>query len=67
MILKQEFLDSNNITPTGFNQLGHDSNFFIGNDPNEWRTNVANFQEIIYLNIYDGIDLRYYSNDDDLK
>lgn len=38
------------------------ANYFIGNDPARWRTNVSNFSRIRYQAIYPGIDLVFYSN-----
>jgi len=35
------------------------SNFFLGNDPIYWRTNVRAFREVVYGNLYAGIDLVY--------
>ena len=67
IILKQEFVGANQIKPVGREPLGYSSNFFYGNDPSNWRTNIPNYQEIYYENIYDGIDLRYYSNQKGLK
>jgi hypothetical protein len=43
------------------------SNFFYGNDPSKWRSYVSNYQEVYYENLYDGIDLRYYTNENGLK
>ena len=43
------------------------TNYFIGNDPAKWRTNVPNYGRIRYANIYDGIDLVYYGNQSRLE
>ncbi len=37
-------------------------NYFIGNDPKQWRTNVPTFGRVRYKSIYPGIDLIYYGN-----
>lgn len=67
VILKQEFLGANEIHPVGRTRLDHNSNFFYGNDSSKWQTKVPNYQEIFYGNLYDGIDLRYYLNENGLK
>lgn len=36
-------------------------NFFLGNDPSHWRTDVPSYASITYRDIYPGIDLCYYS------
>ncbi len=37
-------------------------NYFIGNDPSQWHTNVPTYQAVRYQNVYPGIDLLYYGN-----
>lgn len=48
---------------TGMDKLPGVSNYFIGNDPRKWRTNVEAFAKVKYENLYPGIDLIYYGND----
>ncbi len=67
VILKQEFVGANLVRPVGRERLSWNSNFFYGNDSSKWCTEIPNFREIYYENLYDGIDLRYYSNDNGLK
>jgi hypothetical protein len=67
IVLKQEFIGANEVRPIGKNGLSWNSNFFYGNDSGKWCTNVPNYAEVYYENIYDGIDLRYYSNEKGLK
>lgn len=43
------------------------SNYFIGNDPEQWRTNVPNYEKVRYEQIYDGIDLVFYGNNQKLE
>ena len=47
--------------------MGHDelpgkANYFIGNDPKKWRTNVPTYAKVRYHNVYPGVDLEYYGN-----
>lgn len=35
-------------------------NYFIGNDPDKWASEVGLFNEVEIQGIYDGIDIRYY-------
>ncbi len=37
-------------------------NYFLGNDPSQWRTNVPTYGRVRYKNVYPGIDLLYYGN-----
>ena len=43
------------------------SNYFIGNDPAKWRTNVPTYAKVKYQNVYRGIDLVYYGNPQQLE
>jgi hypothetical protein len=43
------------------------SNYFIGNDPAKWRTNVAHFARVQYSHVYPGVDLVYYGNQRQLE
>ena len=47
---------------TGVDELAGTSNYFIGNDPAKWRTNVPTYAKVKYEGIYSGIDLVYYGN-----
>jgi len=42
---------------TGVDELAGTSNYFIGNDPTKWRTNVPTYAKVKYEGIYSGIDL----------
>ncbi|MGH7813392.1 MAG: hypothetical protein ACREQI_05250, partial [Candidatus Binataceae bacterium] len=44
----------------GVDPLPGKSNYFIGNDPKKWRTDVPMYAKVRYRNIYPGIDLVYY-------
>jgi hypothetical protein len=61
------FEESNKVTPIGIDRLPFNSNFFIGNDPSGWRTDVPNFAEVAYEGLYEGIDLVYHQAPGGLK
>ncbi len=52
---------------TGMNQLPGTVNYFSGNDPSQWHTNVAVFGRVVYQDVYPGIDLAYYGNNGALE
>lgn len=43
------------------------SNYFVGNVPERWRTNIPNYAKVRYRNVYPGIDLIYYGNQRQLE
>ena len=43
------------------------NNYFIGNDPSKWASRCKVFQEVLYKDVYPGIDARYYSDGGRLK
>ena len=42
--------------------LPGNSNYFIGNDPKKWRTDVSSYGKVQYKDIYPGISLVYYGS-----
>ena len=46
----------------GLDKLVTKSNYFIGNDPAKWRTDIPNYKRVKYSDVYPGIDLEYYGN-----
>jgi hypothetical protein len=51
----------------GQNELEGRVNYFIGNDPAKWRTNVPTFGRVRYAEVYPGIDVVYYGNQKKLE
>jgi hypothetical protein len=43
------------------------TNYFIGNDPTQWRTNVSLFSRVRFPSVYKDIDLVYYGNQQQLE
>ncbi len=52
--------DNPNAKIRGEDQLPGYSNYFIGNQPQDWHTQIANYGRVNYQGIYPGIDLVYY-------
>jgi hypothetical protein len=62
-------LDGANATPhvDGLEELPGKANYFIGNDPAKWRTNVPTYARVKYHAVYPGVDLVYYGNQQQLE
>lgn len=67
VVLHLSFQNANTVTPVGREILPHQSNFFYGNEPSGWYSEVPNFEVVLYENIYDNIDLKFYFNNNGLK
>jgi hypothetical protein len=52
---------------SGMDPLPGKSNYFIGNDPSKWRTDVPNYARVKYENVYPGVDVVYYGNQGQLE
>jgi Beta-propeller repeat/Fibronectin type III domain len=42
------------------NQLPGASNYFLGNDPGRWRTNVPRYARVSYQDVYPGVNLAFH-------
>ncbi len=56
-----------NAGPVGEEPLPGTDNYFIGNDPAKWHTNVPTYAQVRYRDIYPGIDLVYYGSQRQLE
>ena len=52
---------------SGMAPLAGKSNYLIGSDPAAWRKNVPSFEKVRYENLYPGIDLMFYGNQQQLE
>ncbi|HEY1269603.1 MAG TPA: SBBP repeat-containing protein [Candidatus Binatia bacterium] len=51
----------------GIDELCGKSNYFIGNDPSKWRKNVPQYGKVRYEEVYPGIDVVFYGNQNQLE
>lgn len=51
----------------GLNKLVTKTNYFIGNNPQKWRTGIATYAKVQQHNVYPGVDLVYYGNEQQLE
>ncbi len=63
LVIKASFVGANpNPTVVGEEMMGYKCNYFLGNEPSSWRTDVANYRAVRFKDIYPGIELKYYGN-----
>ena len=52
---------------TGLDRTATQINYFMGNDPNKWHTDVPAYSKVKYAGIYPGVDLMFYGNRRELE
>ncbi len=58
---------SKSCRPVGTGKLSRYNNYFLGNDPARWASEVPCFSSVLYEEIYDCVDVQVYSKDQLLK
>lgn len=62
------FINSNSfVRPKAFGRSNIYYNYFFGSDPAKWGSKAYQYQEIVYQNIYNGIDLRITTEGNNIK
>src|SRR6266571_3012464 len=62
-VLRMTLLGANPTTQIeGLNALPATVNYFVGNDPHQWRSAIPTFGKVKYHQVYPGVDLVYYGN-----
>src|SRR5712692_9912408 len=51
----------------GLQPLPGKTNYFIGNDPAKWHTAIPTYAKVRYKDLYPGVDLVYYGNQQQLE
>jgi hypothetical protein len=60
-VLRTKLVGANrNAHASGLDELPGKSNYFIGNDPKRWRTNIPTYAKVKFAAVYPGIDVVYY-------
>ncbi len=52
---------------SGLDILPGTSNYLLGNDPKQWRTDIPGFGKVKYEGVYPGVDLVYYGDQRQLE
>ncbi len=66
--LRMRLLDMNpGVQIAGLDPLPAKANYFRGNDPKNWRTDIPTYRKVAYRQVYRGIDLSYYGNHQHLE
>jgi len=67
-MLQMKMVGANsNARVKGEEELPGKTNYFIGNDPRNWRTNIPIYAKVRMEDVYPGVDLVYYGNQGQLE
>lgn len=67
-VLRLKMVGANtNAVVEGVDELPGKVNYFIGNDPEKWRRDVPTYLKVYYKDVYPGIDIVYYGNQEELE
>ena len=67
-LFKMMFIGANSAPVIeGQGELPGKSNYIIGNDPENWQTEIPNYQKVRYQEVYPGVDLVFYGNQQHLE
>src|SRR6266850_998312 len=52
---------------SGLDELVGKVNYFIGKEPDKWHTDIPTFGRVHYTGVYEGVDMVYYGNQQQLE
>ena len=61
------FEGASSVGPVGGDTLDHPTNFIRGSARGDWVSGVRSFSEVLYQDLWDGVDLRFHMADGKLK
>ena len=60
-VVRMQLVDGNSRAQVAASdELPGKTNYYLGNDPKNWHTNVPQYARVSYKSVYPGIDLAYY-------
>ena len=67
-IFRMELLGANrDAQVSGTDKLGGVANYYVGNDPKNWRSAISTYGKVQYKDIYRGVDAVFYGNQRQLE
>src|SRR5262249_1684762 len=67
-VLRMRFVDANSgVDVIGLNRVAGHSNYFVGQDPRAWLTDIVNYAKAEYRGVYPGTDLIFHGEDGRLE
>jgi hypothetical protein len=67
-VVRMQFVGGNpEAEVTGLNKLARKTDYFVGNNPKDWRTDVPSYSRVEYRGVYPGVDAIFYGNQSRLE
>jgi Beta-propeller repeat/FlgD Ig-like domain len=67
-MIKAEFVGASEFSEVvGLEELEYKCNYFIGNEPSNWRTDVPNYSAVTMRGLYPGVDVTFASHEGRLE
>lgn len=66
-LIRIEYENGNSAEPVGIDQRQETYNYFIGSESDRWVAGARAFEEVFYQEVWEGIDIRFYFQDSELK
>jgi hypothetical protein len=64
LLIKAQFEGSNpRAEVIGHDEMEYKCNYFLGNDPAKWRSDVPNYRSIVMREVYPGVDVHFEGSD----
>ncbi len=64
LLIKAQFEGANaGVEVIGLDEMEYKCNYFLGNDPAKWRSDVPNYRSIVMREIYPGVDVHFEGSD----
>src|SRR2546428_9759970 len=57
VLVRASFENASHSDPVGTGLLPHRTNYLVGRNQAQWRTNLPSYRQVVYARLYDGIDL----------
>ena len=65
--LRMRLADSKGTNPVGSHRLLAKTNYLAGPDATKWKRNIANYEGVVYPQVYPGIDMAWHTRGDQLE
>ena len=66
-VVSMEFTGGAQVRPVAGPQLSGKVNYIRGNDPKQWKLGVPTYRQVTYPDVYLGVDVVYYGNQQQLE